>query len=94
VDPTLPLHPAERALILAADAFSDTLVEVAQTLEPHRLCGHLYELAKAFTDFYEACPVLSAAQPVRTNRIALCQLSARTLRQGLNLLGLAAPERM
>ena len=94
VDPTLPLHAAERALILAADAFSDTLVEVAQTLEPHRLCGHLYELAKAFTDFYETCPVLSATQPVRTNRIALCQLAARTLRQGLNLLGLAAPERM
>ena len=94
VDPTLPLHPAERALVLAVDAFGDTLTEVAQDLEPHRLCGHLYELAKAFTDFYEACPVLSAAAQVRTNRIALCQLTARTLRQGLNLLGIAAPERM
>jgi arginyl-tRNA synthetase len=94
IDPTLPLHPAERALILALDAFGDTLTEVGRALEPHRLCGHLYELAKAFTDFYEACPVLSATQPVRTNRIALCRLSARTLRQGLNLLGIAAPERM
>jgi arginyl-tRNA synthetase len=94
VDPMLPLHPAERALVLAADAFGDTLAEVGRVLEPHRLCSHLYELAKAFTDFYEACPVLSAAEPVRTNRIALCQLSARTLRQGLNLLGIAAPERM
>jgi arginyl-tRNA synthetase len=94
VDPTLPLHPAERALILELDAFGDTLAEVGRTLEPHRLCGHLYDLAKAFTDFYEACPVLSAVEPVRTNRIALCQLSARTLGQGLNLLGIAAPERM
>ncbi len=94
VDPTLPLHPAERSLILAVDVFGDTLAEVGRVLEPHRLCGHLYELAKAFTDFYEACPVLSAAEDVRTNRIALCQLSARTLRQGLNLLGIAAPERM
>jgi arginyl-tRNA synthetase len=94
VDPTLPLHPAERALILALDAFGDTLAEVGRVLEPHRLCGHLYDLAKAFTDFYEACPVLAAAQPVRANRIALCHLSARTLRQGLNLLGIAAPERM
>ncbi len=94
VDPTLPLHPAERSLILAVDVFGDTLAEVGRVLEPHRLCGHLYELAKAFTDFYEACPVLSAAEGVRTNRIALCQLSARTLRRGLNLLGIAAPERM
>jgi arginyl-tRNA synthetase len=94
VDPTLPLHPAERALALALDAFGDTLAEVGNVLEPHRLCGHLYDLAKAFTDFYEACPVLSAAEPVRANRVALCQLAARTLRQGLNLLGIAAPERM
>ncbi len=94
VDTTLPLHPTERALVLAVDAFGDTLAEVGRSLEPHRLCGHLYDLAKAFTDFYEACPVLAAAQPIRTNRIALCQLSARTLRQGLNLLGIAAPERM
>jgi arginyl-tRNA synthetase len=94
VDPTLPMHPAERALILAADTFGDALAEVGRILEPHRLCGHLYELAKAFTDFYEACPVLPAAEPVRANRIALCKLSARTLREGLNLLGIAAPERM
>jgi arginyl-tRNA synthetase len=94
VDPTLPMHPAERALILAADTFGDALAEVGRVLEPHRLCGHLYELAKAFTDFYEACPVLPAAEPVRANRIALCTLSARTLREGLNLLGIAAPERM
>ncbi|MGH3785133.1 MAG: arginine--tRNA ligase [Pseudonocardiaceae bacterium] len=94
VDPTLPLHPTERALVLALDAFGDTLIEVGRVLEPHRLCGHLYDLAKAFTDFYEACPVLPAAEAVRANRIALCQLSAHTLRQGLNLLGIAAPERM
>ena len=94
VDPTLPLHPTERALILAADAFGDILAEVGRDLEPHRLCGQLYELAKAFTDFYEACPVLVAPEPVRANRMALCQLSARTLRQGLNLLGISAPERM
>lgn len=94
VDPTLPMHPAERALILAADTFGDALAEVGRVLEPHRLCGHLYELAKAFTDFYEACPVLPAAEPVRANRIALCTLSARTLREGLTLLGIAAPERM
>jgi arginyl-tRNA synthetase len=94
VDPTVPFHPAERALALALDEFGDTLAEVSATLEPHRLCGYLYELAKAFTDFYETCPVLTALEPLRANRVALCQLSARTLRCGLDLLGIAAPERM
>jgi len=94
VDPTLPLHPAERSLALALDGFPDTLAEVARLLEPHRLCGNLYDIAKAFTDFYEACPVLSSDQPARGNRLALCQLTAATLRRGLDLLGIAAPERM
>jgi arginyl-tRNA synthetase len=94
VDPALPLHPAERALALELDAFGDVLAEVSQVLEPHRLCGYLYDVARTFTDFYEACPVLSADRPVRDNRLALCNLTARTLRQGLDLLGIAAPERM
>ena len=55
---------------------------------------HLHDLAKAFTDFYEACPVLTAEEPTRANRIALCRLTARTLREGLGLLGVAAPECM
>jgi arginyl-tRNA synthetase len=94
VDQTLALSSEERALALALDAFGDTVTEVGRVLEPHRLCGYLYELAKEFTDFYEACPVLSADEPVRSNRVALCQLAARTLRQGLDLLGIVAPERM
>ena len=94
LDPTLPLHPAERALALELDVFGDVLAEVGRILEPHRLCGYLYDVARAFTDFYEACPVLSADPSVRANRLALCDLAARTLRQGLDLLGIAAPERM
>jgi arginyl-tRNA synthetase len=94
VDPTLPLHPAERALALELDVFGDVLAEVGRVLEPHRLCGCLYDVARAFTDFYEACPVLSAEPTVRANRLVLCDLTARTLRQGLDLLGIAAPERM
>jgi arginyl-tRNA synthetase len=94
VDKTVALSPEERALALGLDAFGDIVTEVGRVLEPHRLCGYLYELAKQFTDFYEACPVLSAPEPVRSNRLALCQLAARTLRQGLDLLGIVAPERM
>ncbi|WP_116949530.1 arginine--tRNA ligase [Jiangella endophytica] len=94
VDPAADLHPAERALGLALDAFGDTLADVAATLEPHRLCTYLYDTARAFTDFYEACPVLTAPEPRRGNRLALCRLTAATLREGLALLGMAAPERM
>lgn len=94
VDATLALDPAERALALRLDGLAGVLTEVGTTLEPHRLCGYLFDLAKAFTDFYEACPVLAADQPVRDNRLALCQLTARTLRTGLELLGIAAPDRL
>jgi arginyl-tRNA synthetase len=95
VDPTLPLHPAERALALALDEFADTLTDVADTLEPHRLCGYLFTLAKTYTEFFESCPVLKAETPrQRANRIALCQLTGRTLAAGLNLLGIEAPQRL
>ncbi|PSL57282.1 arginyl-tRNA synthetase [Saccharothrix carnea] len=94
VDRTVPLQPAERALGLELDAYGAVLGEVATTLEPHRLCGYLYDLARAFTTFYENCPVIKADEPVRGNRLALCRLTARTLGHGLDLLGIVAPERM
>ncbi|HLS74652.1 MAG TPA: arginine--tRNA ligase [Actinomycetaceae bacterium] len=88
------LEPAERALILTADSLADVLDAVADDLEPHRLAGFCYDLARAFTDFYEACPVLGSDSPVRERRLALVDLTRRTLAQGLQLLGIAAPERM
>jgi arginyl-tRNA synthetase len=93
--PGLELQPAERDLALLLDEFSATLNAVATTLEPHRLAGYLYALAKAFTDFYESCPVLKAGTAeTRANRLALCHLTRTTLAQGLGLLGITAPERM
>ena len=94
VDTSLALEPAERALALQLDGYSATLTEVGTTLEPHRLAGYLYELARDFTTFYESCRVLDAEEPLRSNRLALCQLTARTLNHGLSLLGITAPERM
>jgi arginyl-tRNA synthetase len=94
VDPALPMQPAERALVLALDELDAVLRDVAATSEPHRLCTYLFDTAKAFTDFYENCPVLSAEADVRTNRLALCRLAAATLHDGLDLLGIAAPDRM
>ncbi|MDQ1646262.1 MAG: arginyl-tRNA synthetase, partial [Cryptosporangiaceae bacterium] len=94
VDPSLPLAPAERRLVLALDEFGCVLAEVAAALEPHRLCGYLFGLAKAYSEFYETCPVLTAPDPLKGNRIVLCELTARTLHTGLGLLGIAAPSRL
>jgi arginyl-tRNA synthetase len=91
----LTLDAPERVLALLLDEFGATVQLVATTLEPHRLAGYLYTVAKAFTDFYEACPVLKAGSAeIRANRLALCQLTAEVLSRGLGLLGIAAPERM
>ena len=71
------------------------MIEAGETLRPHRLCGYLYDLATAFTAFFENCPVLKAPDDAtRASRLALCELTARVLARGLELLGIAAPERM
>ncbi|WP_437526921.1 arginine--tRNA ligase [Sorangium sp. So ce726] len=88
-------EPAERALVLELLRFGAVLEDVAATLEPHRLCGYLFELAGTFTTFYERCPVLRAeSDEVRRSRLALCDLTAEVLAKGLGLLGIEAPERM
>lgn len=86
--------PAERALALELAQFPRVVQRTAETLKPHRLCQYLFELATAFTAFYQACPVLRAEEPVRASRLALCTLTARVLAKGLDLLGIAAPETM
>ncbi len=86
--------PAERALALELLSFERALVEVETTLEPHKLCGYLYGLASSFSTFFQECPVLKAEPAERGSRLALCELTARTLATGLNLLGIEAPQRM
>jgi len=86
---------AERALALKLLGFGAAVWQVNDLLEPHRLCAYLFDLATAYTTFYENCPVLKAAEPeVRESRLALCALTMRTLVQGLHLLGVTVPERM
>ncbi|GEB48575.1 MULTISPECIES: arginine--tRNA ligase [Streptomyces] len=93
--PEVELAAQERALALQLDAFGDTLATVAETNEPHKLAAYLYELATLFGPFYEHCPVLHAdTDEQRENRLFLCDLTARTLRQGLALLGIRTPERL
>jgi arginyl-tRNA synthetase len=87
--------PAERALALALLKFPTSLAAVGEDLEPHVLCTYLYDLATSFSTFYEACPVLKASTPEeRLSRLALCDLTARVIARGLDVLGIEAPERM
>jgi arginyl-tRNA synthetase len=86
--------PAEHALAIELLGFGDVIADVAETLEFHRLAAHLYAVASAFAVFFERCPVLKAAPAVRESRLALCDLTARVLRQGLHLLGIRTLEQM
>jgi arginyl-tRNA synthetase len=92
--PIVLTHPAERALALELLDFAPVVGRVAAGLEFHRLAAHLYAVSAAFSSFYESCPVLKAPSGVRESRLALCDLTARTLRQGLGLLGIATPDRL
>jgi arginyl-tRNA synthetase len=88
-------HDAERALALHLLGFGSALQVTAETAEPHRLCAYLFDLASAYTTFYENCPVLKAPdEDTKASRLALCALTLRTLAKGLDLLGVTTPERM
>lgn len=86
--------PAEQTLALVLSRFGEVVDEVARALTPHKLCGYLYELAGAFSAFYEACPVLRSEGEVRSSRLALAAATREVLAQGLHLLGIEAPDRM
>ncbi|MFE9111897.1 arginine--tRNA ligase [Streptomyces collinus] len=93
--PELELHEAERALGLHADAFAATVAEAATEYAPHKLAAYLYQLASLYTTFYDKCPVLKAETPEQIeNRLFLCDVTARTLHQGMALLGIRTPERL
>jgi arginyl-tRNA synthetase len=89
-----PAEPAERTLAIELLAFGGVLEEVAESIEFHRLANYLYDLSTTFTAFYEQCPVLRAEDAVRGRRLVLCDLTARTLALGLDVLGIAAPSQM
>ena len=75
-------------------AFDEVLDEVQKELLPNRLCQYLFELSQKFNQFYDRCSVLQAEEPARTSRLVLCDLTARSLKLGLSLLGIEVLERM
>ncbi|PWQ92250.1 arginine--tRNA ligase [Leucothrix pacifica] len=88
--------PSEHQLALTLMRFSEALEIVEKDGTPNTLCNYLFELAGNFMTFYEACPILKDDVPVedRSSRLQLAQLTANTLKTGLGLLGIEAPERM
>jgi arginyl-tRNA synthetase len=88
-------EPAERALAMRLLGFGAAVAETAETVEPHKLAGFLFDLASDFTTFYEQCPVLRAGSTeVRNSRLALSALTLKVLLSGLDLLGIPVPDRM
>ncbi|MFD4375486.1 arginine--tRNA ligase [Streptomyces sp. NPDC058486] len=91
----LELAPSERALGLHLDGFGEAISETASEYAPHKLAAYLYQVASLYTTFYSECPVLKADTPAQVeNRLFLCALTARTLHQGMALLGIRTPERL
>ena len=95
-DPFFTLDaPQERALGLALVRFAEALDRVVADYRPNHLTAYLFELASRYSDFFENCPVLKAeTDELRTSRLLLCDLTARTIERGLSLLGIEVVERM
>ncbi|HPA38888.1 MAG TPA: arginine--tRNA ligase [Phenylobacterium sp.] len=92
--PITVTETAERDLVLLLDAFDQALVDAYDKKAPNFVAEHAFKLAQAFSKFYAACPILPAEPPVRTSRLGLAQVTLRQLELALDLLGVAAPERM
>jgi arginyl-tRNA synthetase len=87
--------PAERGLAILLLRFAEALADTAADYRPNHLTDYLFTLANAFSTFFEQCPVLKAESPeLRNSRLLLCDLTARTLKQGLELLGITVVEKM
>jgi arginyl-tRNA synthetase len=87
-------EPQEWALVRELLRFDAVIAEVEEELLPNRLCTYLFELSQVFNRFYDQVPVLKAEPAARPPRLALCRLTADTLKLGLGLLGIPTLERM
>ena len=85
---------SEIALAKCLFQLEDAILDVERELLPNRLCSYLYELSQKFNQFYDLCPVVKAEEPARSSRLVLADLTARTLKLGLSLLGIKVLERM
>ena len=87
-------EPQELELAKQLLKFDDILDAVVREFIPNRICEYLFELSQKFNQFYEVCPVLNAEPDIKTSRLILCDLTARTIQTGMSLLGIRVPDRM
>ena len=87
-------HEREIALARTLIKFPEALDSACSSHSPHKLATQLHNIAQAFGSFYEVCTVLNAEHSTKLSRLALCDLTARTLQTGLDLLGIDSPHRM
>ncbi|MEC7565613.1 MAG: arginine--tRNA ligase [Planctomycetota bacterium] len=88
-------HAAERLLALTLMRYSEALDDLLEDYRPNQLTNYLFELAKRFSSFFEQCPVLKAEDArTRTSRLRLCDLTARTISHGMDLLGIGVVQQM
>src|SRR5213079_1425905 len=87
-------NPAEINLAKRLSQFAEIVPQVLNGFRPNILANYLFEVANSFHAFYEACPVLKSEEPARSSRLVLCDLTARVLQRGLDLLGIKVPEKM
>lgn len=97
IDPDQPYkisHPAEIVLAKHLLQFAEIIETIGEDLMPNRLCQYLFELSQKFNQFYDQCPILQAEETDRNSRLGLCEITARTLKLGLGLLGIQVLEKM
>ncbi len=92
--PVVLQAPEEERLARVLIRFGEVVHRASETNLPHLLTDHLYDLAKAFMAFFEACPILKSEGAQKESRLTLAAVSARQIRRGLNLLGIDVVERM
>jgi arginyl-tRNA synthetase len=90
-----PLNPYESHVLRKLQLFPETVAQVTKDLQPNTLCNYLFELSQTFNAFYQEIPVLQEADDAkRSFRLNLITATAQVLKNGLNLLGIEAPEEM
>ena len=93
--PLMLVDEKERALVIKLLQFEEAVQTVGKEGTPHVLCAYLYELAGVFSSFYEHCPILNAEdEAMKLSRLKLALLTEKTLKQGLDLLGIKTVEKM
>ena len=86
--------PQEKELVATLMNFHHVIQQATEQYKPSVLTAYLYDLSRAYNSFYAECPVGSSEEPIRSSRLMLSKATALTLKKGLSLLGIEAPEKM